>query len=127
MKTFKLWRALHGLTRRHRWDLTLDGPGDASVDAAVILTCKPCRISRHVPPPAQSLDPCFCRDASCPDWRAYVARFVDVMGVEPDDTDIAMDEQLYAARDAMVRHYGTAGSPTPFLTALALSEREVNP
>lgn len=124
MKTYNLWRALHSLTRRHRWDLRIDGPNDTSVDAAVILVCKPCRISKQVQPPSQSTERCFCRDASCTGWLAYVAHFVDVMGVEPDDTDIAIDQALHVGRDAMVRHYGTSGAPVPFLTALALSERE---
>lgn len=124
MKLHKLSRLIHGVARQHRWDLVIDGPDDTSVNAAVAYECKPCRIRKQIPPPARRFDPCFCRDATCAGWRAYVAHFVDIAGVEPDDIDIAMDEQLYASRDAMIRAYGTSGAPIPFLTALALSERE---
>lgn len=124
MKLPKMWRLIHGVTHQHRWDLVLDGPDDTSINAAVAYECKPCRIRKQIPPPACQFNPCFCRDAACAGWRAYVAHFVDIMGVEPDDTDIAMDQAIYASRDAMTRAYGTTDSPTPFLAALALSERE---
>lgn len=124
MKLHKMWRLIHGVARQHRWDLTLDGPDDTSVNAAVVYECRPCQIRRPIPPPAGPFDPCFCRDATCDGWLAYIAHFVDIMGVEPDDIDIAMDQQLYASRDALIRAYGTFGSPTPFLTALVLAERE---